>query len=183
MRLSERAVSVSDLVISSEQSAVRTPGVHVSQVIRHMSKAIGRQKENDFSEADLNMFATVGRLWEAQLATAMFLPPRYERVGEIEQDGIIGSPDAIDTVDWAVQEYKVRWASATHPIESNFEYMTQIKAYCYMLSMCRASLFVFYVCGTWRPPVPIIKAWDILFAPGELQDNWAMILDNAKALR
>jgi len=183
VRLSERTVSMSDLVLSPEQNAVRSSGIHVSAVIRHMSKAIGRAKENDFTEDDLNMFATVGRLFEAQLAAATFQPPRYERIGEIECDGIIGSPDAIDTVDWSVQEYKANFGSAIKPIESKLEYFWQIKAYCQMLGMCRASLFVFYVGGNWRPPVPIIKAWDILFTPAELADNWQMILENAKALR
>jgi hypothetical protein len=183
VRMSERTVSMAGLVLSPEQSQPRSPGIHVSSVIRHMSKAIGRQKENDFTEQDLDMFASVGRIFEVQLATAMCPPPRYERVGEIECDGIIGSPDAIDTVDWSVQEYKANFASANHPIESRIEYFWQMKAYCHMLGMCRASLFVFYVGGTWRPPIPVFKAWDILFSPSELEENWQMILTNAKELR
>ena len=183
MKMSERVVTITDLVLSSEQLAPRSNGIHVSAVIRHMSKAIGRQKENDFTDEDLNMFASVGRMFETQLAAAMCPPPRYERIGEIECDGIIGSPDAIDTKEWSVQEYKANFSSATKPIESKIEYFWQMKAYCYMLSMCRASLFVFYPGGTWRPPTPIFKCWDILFSPSELKENWDMILENAKALR
>jgi hypothetical protein len=183
MRMAERTVSVSDLIISSEQDTVRSSGIHVSSIIRHMSRASGNQKANDFTEDDLDMFATVGRLWEAQLAAAMFQPPRYERIGEIECDGIIGSPDAIDTVDWSVQEYKATFKSASQPIEQRVAWFWQMKAYCQMLGMDRASLFVFYVAGTWRPPVPIIRAWDILFTSAELRENWDMLLANREAVK
>jgi len=183
MRMAERTVTLSDLVLSSEQVAVRSPGIHVSSIIRHIKKSIGKEKENGFSNDDLNAFATVGRLFEAQLAMATFQPPRYERIGEIECDGIIGSPDAIDTQEWSVQEYKANFSSANRVIETDRpEYFWQIKAYCYMMGMCRASLFVFYVGGNWRPPVPILRGWDLLFSPAELEDNWKMLKLNAKEL-
>lgn len=179
MRISEgRVIDLSDLVLSSEQSAIRSPGIHVSAIIRAMARELGRKQGNEFTAYDLDHFAVVGRLWEAQLAVAKYPEPRYVRVGELECDGIIGSPDSIDTVDWAVQEFKCTWRSASKPPESEFDWMTQIKAYCHMLSMCRAVLTVFYVGGVWRPPHPIAKEYTLLFAPGEVEDNWRMLLAN-----
>ena len=182
MKLTERILDLSQLVLSSEQTQVRSGGIHVSSVIRHISKQIGRQKENTFTEADLDKFALVGRLWEAQLAAAMFQPPRYERIGEIEKDGIIGSPDAIDTVDWAVMEFKVTWKSAKRDIAEFHNYWRQIKAYCAMVGCVRAKLAVFYVCGNYSPPVPIAREYSVIFTPAELNDNWAMLQREAQAL-
>lgn len=184
MRIDEgRIIDLSELKISPEQSQVRSSGIHVSTVIRHISNTLSRKQGNEFSTYDLDHFAVVGRLWETQLALAKYPEPRYVRIGEIECDGIIGSPDSVDTQEWAVQEFKCTWRSASKPPESEFDWMTQIKAYCYMLSMCRATLTVFYVGGVWRPPQPIAKEWSILFAPGELEDNWRMLVKNAEALR
>jgi hypothetical protein len=178
VRVNERAFAISDLVISDEQSSARTPGTHVSDIIRHIDKAMNKEKDNKFTEDDLELFAIIGRMWEAQISKAMLKPPRYERIGEIECDGIIMSPDSIDTVEWSLQEFKVTWRSARRTIESEFKWLTQVKAYCYALGMCRVSIYALYVCGTYQPPVPIPKAWDLLFSPSELQDNWAMLLRN-----
>lgn len=183
MKLTERIVTLSDLVLSEEQNAVRSSGVHVSSVIRHIEETLSPKRGNTFTDDDMVAFATIGRLWEAQLAMAKFTPPRYERVGEVEMDGIIGSPDAIDTQEWAVCEFKARWASSDKPIEDVTKYWRQIKSYCHMLGMCRASLWVLYVKGNYKSPAPVPKAWDVLFTPAELQDNWKLIVTNAKALR
>ena len=184
MRVSERAFAISELVVSDEQTNVRTPGVHVSDIIRYIDKAMneGKEKDNKFTEDDLELFAIIGRMWEAQISNAMLKPPRYERIGEIECDGIILSPDSIDTKEWSLQEFKVTWRSARRTIESEFKWLTQVKAYCYALGMCRASIYALYVNGTYQPPCPIPKAWDILFSPSELQDNWNMLLRNKEKM-
>lgn len=187
MRLAERVVDLSGLVLSSEQLATRTAGIHVSTLIRRLSAAMGRKKgDGTITEDELDRYAMVGRMWEAQLAAAYLCPPRYERIGEIECDGIIGSPDSLDTQDLSVQEFKVTWRSQNNVVESEWEWLTQIKAYCHMLGVTRASLYPFYVCGTWRPPVPSslreFKVTDMLFSPVELQDNWAMLRREAETL-
>lgn len=183
MRITEgRIIDLSKLVLSSEQSQVRSSGIHVSSIIRHIAREMGRKQSNEFTAYDLDHFSVVGRLWENQLAEAKYQSPRYERIGEIECEGIIGSPDCIDTEEWAVLEFKCTWRSASKPPESEFDWMTQIKAYCMMLGMCRATLVVFYVGGMWRPPQPIAKEYSLLFTPAELKDNWNMLKTNAKDL-
>lgn len=179
MRITEgRTIDLSELKLSSEQSAVRSPGIHVSGIIRAIAKEMGRKQGNEFTAYDLDHFAVVGRLWESQLAAAKYPEPRYQRIGEIECDGILGSPDSIDTQDGEVLEFKATWRSASKPPESEFDWMTQIKAYCHMLGMCRATLAVFYVGGVWRPPQPVAREYNILYSPGEIADNWRMLLDH-----
>jgi hypothetical protein len=178
MQIEELELDLSRLILSSEQEAIRTPGIHVSQVLRYIRENLGQK--SDFDEAELGRFALVGRLWEAQLAEAMFLPPRYERIGEIERDGIIGSPDCYDFDEQAVGEFKVTWRSARRDIAEFVDYWRQIKAYCHMLDTQRAFLCVFYICGIWNPPVPICRRYDVTFSQLELEENWRMILNNAK---
>lgn len=181
MKLTELTVSVADLDhISQEQSAERSVGLHVSQIINHIMVTSGLAEANDFTENDLGMFAIIGRLWEQMLANVLFKPPRYQRPGEIEVDGIYGSPDAVDSDDAVLMEFKVTWKSSNRAIESFFKYMLQVKAYAYMLGLTKVRLYVFYVAGNWRPPVPQIKAWEIEFSQHELKDNWRMLVQNGK---
>lgn len=185
MRLIERDIDLSTLAISEEQSSTRSIGTHVSTVLRHIGTVIGIHKKNDFTVEDLNQFAVVGRLWERVLAELMFPPPRYERIGEIERDGIIGSPDCIDTEEWSDVEMKVTWVSSKGFTErTKFrEYLWQVKSYCYMLGTLRARIVVFHVCGNYSPPVPVAKEYVLEFTLAELRDNWDMVLREAKALQ
>ena len=184
MKLTEKMVDLSKLALSEEQSTLRSAGIHVSQVIRHIALTAGLRKENNIDEGKLNLMAVIGRLWERVLADAYYTKPRYERIGEIELEGIIGSPDAIDTEEWAVEELKVTWVS-----EKNFrdsakfrEYQWQGKSYAQMLGMCRCRFTVLHMRGDYTDGFPIAKEYACLFTPGELRDNWTMIRNGAKEL-
>jgi hypothetical protein len=181
MKLAEREFSFDGLVVSSEQTAPRSAGIHVSQIIRHINAKVGPRR-NEMSEENLNAYAIFGRIWEQYLADATFKAPRYERVGELEVDGIIGSPDAVDTVDWRIMEYKCWWRSSSRDVMEYRDVFWQIKAYCFMLGLVRAQLIVAFVCGDWKPPIPKVRAWDMVFTPQELRENWAMLKENSKEL-
>lgn len=176
MKVTEREIDLTTLAVSSEQSASRTRGTHVSDIIGYMKRQL--EKGGKFTESDLEQFGAIGRLWERVVADVLFRPPRYERIGEVEQDGIIGSPDAIDTVEWRVMEFKATWKSGSRKIEEFREYLWQVQSYCHMLGMCRATIIVLFVCGNYRPPVPYSRQFDIVFTPAELKQNWAMIQTN-----
>jgi hypothetical protein len=180
LKLTETDIDLSSLIISEEQGQLRTPGVHVSSIIRRISEVIGTNKKNDFTEEDLNAFAIIGRLWERVLADVLFPPPRYERVGEIEKDGIIGSPDCVDTENWSDVEMKVTWVSSKGFTERQKfrEYLYQAKAYCWMLSMFRARIVVLHICGSYAPPIPKAKQYSLVFTPAELAENWRMLRAN-----
>lgn len=190
MKVTEIPVELGGVLISSEQFQTRTPGSHVSSVVKYMSKSL--RKDNDYMDADLETFATFGRIWEHHLSLTLFQPPRWERVGEIEKDGLIGSPDAIDTVDWAVGEFKAAWASCRELDEAKDKatalmskfpwYVWQIKSYCWMLSMYRAKLIVAYLNGNWKPPKPCCRQYSLLFTEAELRQHWQVILENCKRM-
>ena len=182
MKITEHSVDISSLIISSEQEAKRSIGAHVSGIINHISIALGR-RDNDFSRSDLDLFAMLGRIFEVVLAQSMFRPPRYERLGEIEVDGIIGSPDAYDTEEDLVVEIKCTWKSSKHDVRSFREYWWQVMSYCYMMNTARAELVVLYVCGNYSPPVPKVKCYSVEFTQAELRDNWRMMQANKEAVQ
>ena len=198
MKIYTEELDISGLVISEEQrNESRTPGIHVSDVLKYLSELAGENESNDYTREDLDKFALVGRLWEQQLSMAAFPKPRYERIGEIECDGIIGSPDALDTHEWALHEYKVAWGSSklatpidlvnpytTDSMRHKFRsYLLQCQAYCHMLGLVRAELVVFHVNGPWRPPLPTAIRHRLLFTPGELEATWMLFKMHAEALR
>jgi hypothetical protein len=180
VKLTVRDLDLTTLALSEEQGQTRTEGAHVSSIIKHIKETLAEGKENAFSVDDLEWFAIVGRLWERVLADVMFPKPRYERPGELDYDGVLGSPDCIDTKEWAVLEFKVCWKSSRDFENSQRfrEYLWQVKAYCQMVAMVRARIIVFFVAGEWRPPVPKAKEYDLLFTPQELAENWAFLKRN-----
>lgn len=180
MKSTMKPFGLSSLVISQEQLAPRSSGVHVSQIVRKLSRAMGK-RDGDFTDEQLDRFAIVGRLWEKLLAEALFKPPQYVRPGEIELDEVIGSPDCVDTEHWSVFEFKCTWRSYKdfEGTDHFWKYRIQLESYCAMLGMCRARLVVLFVCGNWRDdPVPRAIEWDLLFTPQEIAEHWRMILAN-----
>lgn len=184
MKLSIKPLDLSGLVLSDEQGMTRTKGVHVSGIIKHILQTSGLQKENNFTEDDLQDFANVGRLWERILSETLYPPPRYERVGELEMDGIIGSPDALDTQDMADVEMKVTWVSSRDFVNRQKfrEYLWQVKSYCRYLGTCRAVIPVLHINGDYRPPKPQALKYTLLFTPQEIKENWQMMIRNKETL-
>lgn len=179
MKVTCAPFDLTQLALSPEQAAARTEGVHVSTIIRKLSAALAPPK-NEFTEEHLDRFAVLGRLWEVQLSQALFPSPRYERPGEVEKDQIIGSPDCVDTQDWAVTEFKCCWKS-NRDFEGTMKwktYLWQVKSYCVILNMVRAKLIVLFINGDYNPPCPIALQWSLLFAPQELAEHWRMMLVN-----
>lgn len=162
---------------------MRSPGIHVSSVIKHMRTVMG--STGGWPDEELNNAGQIGRIWEhvlaRELAAAGLGGQHVVRPGEIECEGIIGSPDGVDCADEAIVEYKATWKSARKPI---FEiapwYKWQVLAYCYMLGWTRARLYVLYVNGDYAPPMPSVKGWQIEFTNGEVRENWNMIKRNAE---
>jgi hypothetical protein len=181
MKLTYADIPIQSLVLSEEQLATRTPGCHVSSILRHIEVVSGMRKDNNFSEADLDRFAMLGRLFESLMAQSLFQPPRYIRLGELECDGIIGSPDCFDQEKDAVGEFKATWRWVPRDIRDFYKYWWQVKAYAHMLGTLEAFLVVLYVSGEGRPPVPKIVRYDATFTKPELVANWAMLMENKEA--
>lgn len=177
MKITLQPLPIESLIVSPEQLAPRSPGTHVSGVINKIAVALGR-RDNDFSLDDLNHFALLGRVFEVVLAQTLFKPPEYQRVGEIECDGVIGSPDAFNHIHGRVAEFKCTWKSSKRSIQEFREYLWQIMSYCYMTQVLEAELVILHICGNWTPPVPVLRHYLIKFTKPELIQNWQMIQRN-----
>jgi hypothetical protein len=122
----------------------------------------------------------VGFLWEEVLSREF--AERYAvRIGEVEHDSIIGSPDGLSINDPKVpdnlvdEEYKATWKSIRKPPEDNWYWMTQFKSYCYMLGVNTTVLRVLYINGDYKGSGPIPALFRIEYTSQELQENWDMV--------
>jgi hypothetical protein len=77
-------------------------------------------------------------------------------------------------------EIKATWMSSPPDDDLSADkfqkYFTQIKFYLKMLRLLHARLYVFFVCGNYKPPTrPMFKAWDLEFTQDELDMEYAML--------
>lgn len=111
---------------ASVEHYARTPGVHLSDLVRLVMKQIDPEKyDKEYDPFDQQNWQQAGFLWE-ELLTLLFLlrekrDPRVEssytylgRVGELEKDGILCNPDGMaeDTDGAALTESKWTWMSS-----------------------------------------------------------------------
>jgi hypothetical protein len=194
MRIVERPIDL-DLAETLARRAMpsRSVGrIHVSEVLRWIDNRVIHQGQRkaytELSQSErrrMGAYTAMGWVWEDLIGTS--LAPMFGgdiiKPGEVELDGIAGNPDGLELTRSAIDETKATWRSSRRPIETDFwSWMCQIKAYCHMLRLREAMLRVFFVNGDYRDSGPQIKAWDIEFTERELEDNWKMIVNNAKAM-
>ena len=114
-------------------------------------------------------------------------PSKFLRQVEVEHDGVFKTIDAIHIPDWRVLEYKLTFRSMNRATLDKIEmefwgWFTQLKSNCFAHETRLASLFVFWVNGTYHPPVPQTRRYDIIFEEAELVENWHMILTHKKVM-
>ena len=193
MRIVERFIDLDPLAMSRSRVDRSTDKVHVSEVIRWIdNRVIHRGQRKPYEDLSPNEkkrmgnYVSVGYAWEDLLAQSLapVFGGEYVRTGEIELDGIVGTPDGLELTGLAIDETKATWRSSRRSIETDFwSWFVQIKAYCHILQVPRASLRVFFVNGDYRDSGPQIKCFDIDFSQRELEDNWRMIKANATAMQ
>jgi len=195
MKIVERPIAL-DLaqILSRKAMPDRSVGrIHVSEVIRWIdNRVIHRGERKPYDEMSpsekkrMGSYTSMGWLWEDLLENSLapvFGAAEYIKTGEIELDGIVGTPDGLELSGLTVDEMKATWRSSRRPIETDFwNWLTQVKAYCFMLRLQRVSLRVFFVNGDYRDSGPQVKQFDIEFTERELQDNWRMIVANSQVM-
>jgi hypothetical protein len=174
---------------ASETGLSRSQGtLHLSQIYRDMEEeALLRQKKSgDITEDELAWYGAGGFLWEHVFSMAhreAIGCGELVRPGEWELDGIVGSPDGIDTVNWRVIETKFRWMSSNKfgQLEKYFwPELVQVMGYCKMIGSQEAELWVFFCNGDHRPPRPIALGKLLEFTRQEIDESWKMIVGHAK---
>jgi hypothetical protein len=187
----ERAnMAIMPSAVGSETAKPRSPGVHVSEIIRDIENELihvgQRRKYDTLTDAEkkrMGAYVSVGWAWEDILAQSLLKVWNVPvvPVGELHLDGIAGTPDGLNTDEYAVEEFKATWRSANRPLDPDYwHWLVQIKAYCYMLQTNIANLRIFYVCGDYRESGPFLRMHRLEFSELELQENWQMLYQHAK---
>lgn len=124
------------------QESERSPGVHVSSIIKHIALKMNMYSDEDRTD-DMPLRVLVGMGFEtmcAQLYKDMQWQP-----GEFTADGITGSPDGVEILTdglglhefkYTAKSIRVKGARAEElkDIRAEWLWMTQVKAYLYLLS-------------------------------------------------
>lgn len=183
MIVTRREVNVADL---QPAGPPRSTGLHVSQVIKSLLVKLEPERfggEMDWTKIELG-FAVEALIEHAFRDRQQDIA----RIGELVKDDIAGTPDglSVDDEGLLIHEIKCTWMSSTDcPDHKKFSHwLWQIKSYCHMADALRARLHVFFVNGNYRDTRnPEYREWDLLFSQGELEENWAMIVNAARSLR
>lgn len=160
----------------------RTPGVHVSGVLKHIGVKLGKLTGED--ERDLMPMCIATGIAMEQFIVSLY-PDVIWQPGEVFRDGIVGSPDGKELSHSVLgvpvmHEYKATYKSirTRQNILDEWLWMHQIMSYCNMdddrpeLAM----LHVWWVCGDYTYPLkPQYWRYLIQFSKDDLQSNWAMM--------
>lgn len=181
-------------VVSSEPRLIRTgipqllpmtgraPGLHISSIISSLCVRLGHYPpKEEWSESDITRMQlgcaledTIALRWTQEY------PDRYVQLGGLELDGLHGTPDFVDTWDWAVEEIKLTWMSSRHDPDSEkyWRYWTQVKSYCHILGTRIGRLHVCCINGNYKfddGGGPQYRVWEREFSEQELAENWALL--------
>uniref|UniRef100_A0A6M3LG66 PD-(D/E)XK endonuclease-like domain-containing protein n=1 Tax=viral metagenome TaxID=1070528 RepID=A0A6M3LG66_9ZZZZ len=177
---------LAEISLDSLSSSDRSPGLHVSGLIRRLMQRLEPGKYSD-DEPDITgvLRMLLGMAFEDKLEWLLDRrwPGRIVRPGEIERDGIVGSPDGVDINEERLYEYKLTWMKYEPDLEHQkyWKYIVQIKAYLAMLGWTRACLWIYFVDGDYRGSGPLLKPFDLEFSQQELAEAWAMLLGAREA--
>lgn len=171
-------------------------GTHVSEIIRDIqNKVTHKGKRKPFSELTqeekrrMGSYTSMGWAFEKIIEAALrevfgafFLGrERYQKTGSLTLDGISGTPDWLDLQHWCVIEFKATWRSSRRDLETDFaHWLWQIKAYCKLLAVTTAELYVFFVNGDYRESGPQLKGFALSFSQREIDENWSMLRNHAR---
>jgi hypothetical protein len=198
------------------RSLPRSPGVHVSSVIQDVARRMGFLKRDDEEELDWTLaryrmmhgediarvYPTVFYRVMMGLAFEEWLGPQldinYHGIGELELDGIAGTPDGIsfdpDTGAGVLHELKLTWKSSRSDRDTpqdrlthEFMWLAQTKAYCAQacamgLDVTEAHLHVYWVNGNYRGSGPEYRRYRLQFTPKEIEANWRLIRTASRTL-
>lgn len=166
----------------------RTPGNHVSEIINRLAVKMGiYDAREDGGPAQIML--ECGNSVEDVVAEALAKrhakdnPDRYIHGLEMEKDGLYGTLDLLDTIDYAVEDVKLTKKSIRHHIESEkyWANWAQVMAYCHMIGAVIGRLHVVYVNGNYKYDNSPesgwqYRVWEWKFTPKQLTDNWRMLL-------
>lgn len=196
--------------LSEEREAKRSPGMHLTGILRDMRITAGVEKAyKQMPEADQHMMFEQGFLWERLVKEYIDSPENKQtewdhfvksglvqltedaliasngdlsRPGECMLDGVAMTPDAVNLRLWHVEEWK-----ATSVRKKNFsiklhrpQWIPQIAAYCKFFHMNRGVLRIWHY-GEMPTPEPTQMV--IQWSDEELDANWDQILTHYEHMK
>ena len=199
MILSPLDISADDLValMAANSPNPRSTGLHQSDIIKSICRKLDPKR---FGTGPMNMVKVEGGFcFEHAIEQAMAARWAQKlglfRPGEVERDGISGSPDGLDiTADpWVGYEFKQTEMSIGNGIrDPKFQHwIWQMKGYGYMLGVRVWILIADFLRGHYKfapivdefgrtlPPGRLLLAWRFEFTDDELLMNWSMLLRHA----
>lgn len=188
---------------------VRSPGVHMSDLYNSLYERLEPKRFNHDTPMPMDKME-IGMVWEEIIEREFrkrvgVAEGTAWRPGEfVTPEGIAYSPDLlIANGTTRLGEIKATWMSCRNvPISKEqaeaagrpdlanklatfddkfSKWFTQIKAYLYHLKLTEARLIVLFLNGNYKPPSPVPLAWDLAFTQRELDEEWAMLVNHAKA--
>lgn len=178
----------------------RTPGQHVSGIIRCLATETGILKPEWAEELSLLdareitdptaiLRIRIGLAWEEHYIPN--LGDVIDHPGEIEAEGVYMSPDGESVSVIITDTHDQRWELIIHEVKATYKsmntvgdlsgqwmWLSQIKAYCKAKGTLFAMLHVLFLCGDYTYPIkPVLKKWLIEFTQQEVDDNWQLLMD------
>lgn len=182
----------------------RSPGVHVSRIIRKIAVEngvldpkwvddlslleVGNSGWWESLDESTQLRMSIGLAWEEwylnQLEGVVFHP------GEMQVDGIYMTHDG-ESLDYLVTNGKKQMGLVLHEVKATYKstktvgnlltqwmWLAQTKSYCKGLSTRVAYLHVLFLCGDYSYPMsPKKKIWKITYTQAEIDDNWELMMD------
>lgn len=175
----------------AHETHTRTAGTHLSHILMLIIEAQSSSNRPDLSEEQLEAYRTFGFLFERVLFDILLQDRRIERVGELKQDGIIITPDALDLDRHENIEAKVTWRGMPEDVRDMTEQLHDPDRFSYwrmqMLAQCKGlntldqQLWTFFANGNYKDKrVPTLRRWQIKWTREEVERNWEMIYKFAK---
>lgn len=170
-----------------------TSKIHVSEILYKIYDTIcGTKPRGEQDEADKwNNFES-GFMWEQCLSDAM--GKRHGvRIGELELDGILLSPDGLnyvpvdgtngDEYEYLIEEYKCTLMSTNKDLHDMWMWIHQVMCYCKAQSVTvgepvtKVKFVVLHLCGDYRENRKRVrKDTEIRFTEEEIDNCWRMVL-------
>ena len=190
-----------------ESKTPRSPGVHMSGIIRCIATETGILKPEWAEEISLTdvraitdpiaiLRINIGLAWEQHyIGTILARYGVADHPDEVKIDGIYGSPDAErvsviesisviitakKTIKHECHEIKATYKSTktVGDLTSQWMWLTQLKAYCKALRTRFAVLHILFLCGDYTFPIkPVREVYEIEFTQQEIDDCWDLLRD------
>jgi hypothetical protein len=184
-----------------EPDTPRTQGVHISKLISMIATEMGILKPEYADDLDMLSIKeitdqvsilrmSIGLAWEEwYFSNVLSKLGVIHHPGEMVIDDIYGTDDgqSLDVTvtqklgfKTVVHECKATYKSlnTVKNLDSQWMWLSQIKAYCKGRDTLHAMLHVLFLCGDYVFPItPQLRVWQLEFTQQEIDENWKLIRD------